>query len=295
VAALVAAGLGYMVLGRGGGASTPAFALDLSAGQTYTYRMNVAIDAHIYAGGRSVPVNETMGATMTWNVQSVDSQGNATVAVDLSDFTVSMNGQTVPVGSMPSDATHFTMRVAPDGSILQGGSLGVFGGGSASTAGGIPGSDQFTPVLPGHDVAVGATWSKTYSQMLPFGMGTIHAKTHSAYLRNEDVDGTSAAVIVSKTTIPLHMKIDLKKMLQQLGSSSAGNLPAGSNPVMSYKGHVKAQTTGWFDPNGRQMLKTSMTAQFDMHIAISGVPGGVPGGLDDMVMRGAMTMSMQKV
>jgi len=295
VAALVAAGLGYMFLGRGGGATTPAFALDLSAGQSYTYRMNVAIDAHVYAGGRSVPVNETMGATMKWDVQSVDAQGNATVAVDLSDFTVNMNGQSVPVGSMPKEATHFTMRVAPDGSILQGGSLGMFGGGNASTAGGVPGTDQFTPVLPGHDVTAGATWTKTYSQTLPYGMGTIHAKTRSTYLRNESVDGANAAVIVSKTTIPLHMKINLRQMLQQLGSSGGTSLPAGANPVMSYKGKVKAQTTGWFDPNARQMLKTSMTAQFGMHIAISGVPGGMPGGLNDMTMRGAMTMTMEKV
>ena len=294
VAVLVAAGLGYMFLGRGGGATTPAFALDLSAGQTYTYRMNVAIDAHVYAGGRSIPVNEAMGATMKWDVQSVDAQGNATVAVDLSDFTVNMNGQTVPTGSIPSDATHFTMRVAPDGSILQGGALGMFGGSNASTAGGVPGTDQFTPVLPGHDVAVGASWTKTYNQTLPYGMGTIHAKTHSTYLRTESVDGANAAVIVSKTTIPLHMKIDLRQMLQQLGSSSSGSLPAGANPVMTYKGKVKAQTTGWFDPNARQVLKTSMTAQFDMHIAISGVPGGMPGGLDHMVMKGAMTMTMQK-
>ena len=125
-------------------------------------------------------------------------------------------------------------------------------------------------------------------------MGTIHAKTHSTYLRTESVDGTSAAVIVSTTSVPLHMRINLRRMMQQLGSSSSSGLPAGSNPVMTYKGHVRGQTTGWFDPDARQLLKTTMTAQFDMHIGITGIPGGMPGGLNSMSMRGAMTVSLQK-
>ena len=105
VAALVVAGLGYMVLGRGGGASTPAFALDLAAGKSYTYDMTVAIDAHMYAGGRTLPVNETMRATMKWDVQSVDAAGNATVAVEMSNFSATVNGQSVPVGEIPAEAT----------------------------------------------------------------------------------------------------------------------------------------------------------------------------------------------
>jgi len=185
------------------------------------------------------------------------------------------------------------MQIAPDGTILSGGSLGMLGGGT-TTAGGLPGTDQLTPVLPGHDVAVGATWTKSYSQTLPYGMGTIHAKTHSVYLRNESVDGTSAAVVRSTTTVPLHMKINLRQMLQQLGSTAGSSFPSGSNPVMTYKGKVHGQTTGWYDTSAHELLRTSMTARFDMHIGITGVPGATSQGLNNFTIQGAMTLGLQK-
>ena len=293
VLALVVAGLGYMFLGRGGGASSPAFALDLSAGQTYTYQMTLAMNAQASVNGRTVPVQEQMGATMKWDVQSVDAQGIATVSVDLSNFAAKVNGRSVPTASISKKDTHFTMRIAKDGTILSGGGLGMLGGSNAATSN-LPGADQLTPLLPGHNVQPGATWTKSYRQTLPYGMGTVHAKTHSTYLRNEDVNGTSAAVIVTTMTMPLHLRINLRDMMRKLGSSTGG-LPAGANPVMTYGGKITGQTTGWFDPVARQMLKSSMTAQFAMRIGITGVPGSALGGMDHLGLSGTMTMTLQRV
>jgi hypothetical protein len=296
VVALVAAALAYMFFGRGGAAGQPAYALDFAAGQTYNYRMTMALNGQLAVSGHNVPLQETLGATMAWNVQSVDANGIASVDVQLSDLHLSVNGQDTPTGELPASSSHYTMRLAPDGSILSGGGgLGALSGGGASPAGGIPGTDQLTPLLPGHDVSPGDSWDKTFDSDLPYGMGHVHFVTHSTYVKNEDVDGVTTSVIASKISLPLHMKVDLAKMLKEMGSSTPG-LPAGSHPVVTYGGHVSGTTTGWFDPSTRELVKTSANVQFRMSMTFRGLPPGeaLPGG-SKMLFRGGIIVTLQKV
>ena len=228
VLALLVAALAYMFLGRGGGAGQPAYALDFAAGQTYNYKMTMALNGQLTLAGRNVPLEENMGATMTWNVQSVDANGVATVDVQLGDPQITVNGKSMPAGQLPESSSHYTMRVAKDGSILSGGGFGAMSGGSSSPTGEVPGTDQLTPLLPGHDVNPGDTWDKAFDSDLPYGMGHVHFVTHSTYVKNEDVNGVTTSVIASKMSMPLHMKVDLLKMMKSMGSSTAG-LPAGSH------------------------------------------------------------------
>ena len=294
VVALLVAALAYMFIGRGGGASQPAYALDFAAGQTYNYKMTMAINGQMTLSGHTVPLQETMGATMTWNVQSVDASGVATIDVQLADPHITMNGKTLPVGELPESASHYTMRVAKDGSILSGGGFGAISGGASSAAGEVPGTDQLTPLLPGHDVSPGDTWEKTYNSELPYGMGHVHFVTHSTYVKNEDVNGVTTSVIASKMTMPLRMRVDLVKMMNQMGESTTG-LPAGSHPVIVYGGRVSGTTTGWFDPTSRQMLKTSVEAQFRMRMVFHGLPPGTLPGGSTMLFRGGMIVNLQQV
>ena len=186
------------------------------------------------------------------------------------------------------------MRIAQDGSIVSGGGFGAIAGGSPprppATCRGPTSSGR---CFPATTCIPGDTWSKTYDSDLPYGMGHVHYKTHSTYVRNEDVDGVSAAVIQTKMSVPLNMKMDLQQLLQQSGAASG--LPAGSHPVVTYRGHVGGTTTGWFDPNSRQLLKTSAEASFDFTMVFHGMPGGsVPNGTA-MSMHGAMLVNLQKV
>jgi len=243
--------------------------------------------------GHTVPMDEQMAATMTWRVQAVDPSGIATVDVQLSDLQATVNGQSLPSGQIPDSALHSTMQIAKDGSIVSGSGFGAITGGSSAATGNVPGTDQLGPLLPGHDVHPGDTWANTYDSYLPYGMGHVHYKTHSTYVRNEDVGGVSAAVIQTKMSVPLNMKMDLEQVMQQSGAASG--LPAGAHPVVTYRGHVGGTTTGWFDPNSRLMLKTSADASFDFTMVFHGMPGGsVPNGTA-MSMRGAMLINLQKV
>jgi hypothetical protein len=185
------------------------------------------------------------------------------------------------------------MQIAQDGSIVSGSGFGAVAGGGSPATSNVPGTDQLGPLLPGHDVQPGDTWSKTYDSDMPYGMGHVHYKTHSTYVRNEDVNGVSAAVIETKTSVPLHMKVDMQQLMQQLGSESG--IPAGSHPVVTYRGHVSGTTTGWFDPNSRQMLKTSADMNFSFTMVFHGMPGGsVPNGTA-MSFHGGMLLNLQKV
>ena len=108
----------------------------------------MALNGQLAVSGHNVPLQETLGATMAWNVQSVDANGIATVDVQLSDLHLNVNGQDTPTGELPASSSHYTMRLAPDGSILSGGGgLGALSGGGASPAGGIPGTG---PAHAGH-------------------------------------------------------------------------------------------------------------------------------------------------
>jgi hypothetical protein len=292
VVVLTAAAVGFFFT-RGGGSVQPAYALDFAAGQTYTYKANIAMNAKVSALGHTVPVDEQMTAAMTWNVQSVDASGTATVEVQLSDLQATVNGQSLPPGHIPDSALHSTMRIAKDGSIVSGSGFGSIAGGSSAATGNVPGTDQLGPLLPGHDVHPGDTWAKTYDSDLPYGMGHVHYKTHSVYVRNEDVNDVSAAVIQTKVSVPLNMKMNLEQVLQQSGTAS--DLPAGAHPVVTYRGHVGGTSTGWFDANSRQLLKTSVDMTFDFTMVFHGMSGGsVPNGTA-MSMHGAMLINLQKV
>jgi hypothetical protein len=292
VLVLAIGAIGYQFFVRGGGGAQPAFALDMAAGQTYTYQMTMGLDGNLRLAGRTVPFKERFGATMVWNVQSVDASGVATVDVQISDPRATLNGQTISGNQFPAGSMHSTMRIAKDGSILSGGGIGGLGGGASSAAASdVPGTDQLTPLLPGHDVQVGATWDKTFDADIPYGMGHVHYVTHSTYVRNEDVNGVSAAVIQSKLSLPVHMKLDLQKMLQAVGTGQSG-FPAGSHPVIFYRGKVTGSTTGWFDPKARQLLKTSLQAQFSLRMRFTGLPpGSLPGG-NEMGFTGAMAINL---
>jgi hypothetical protein len=290
VVALAAAAVGFYFT-RGGGGAQPAYALDLAAGQTYTYKTTIAMNAKMSFLGHTVPVDSQLTATMTWRVQAVDPSGIADVDVQLSDVHETVNGQSVPAGQIPASELHSTMRIAKDGSIVSGSGFGSIGGVSGAGSN-VPGTDQLAPLLPGHDVHPGNTWSKTYDSNLPYGMGHVHYKTHSTYVRNEDVSGVSAAVIETKMSVPLNMKMDLAQVLQQSGE--AGQLPAGAHPVVTYRGRVGGTSTGWFDPNSRQLLKTSAEVNMDFTMVFHGMPGGsVPNGTT-MTLRGGMLVDMQK-
>lgn len=289
VLALVAASLAYLFLRPGSSGSAVAMSMGFAEGQRHTYKLNLAINGSIVASGQTVPIAEHVTETMTWKVKKVGSNGVATVDASVRHVTVSVNGKTVKVPAM----SHLTFQVGQDGQMISGDAMALTSG-SSSSGTSVPGLDQFTPLLPDHSVKPGDSWSKTFDQPNPFGTGSIHYTTQTSYVDNEPMQGVNAAVLHSSSTIPLDMTIDLRKMLDAVGSSGASHLN-GSNPKFTYKGTVTLDQTSWFDASQNRLLATQANGRFDLDLSVSGLPAGqsFPGG--DIKFTGDATVGLTSV
>jgi hypothetical protein len=225
-----------------------------------------------------------------WRVESTDSEGTATVAVTVETRAAQFNGQPAP--SIPTQTSR--IRVAKDGRILSA-DFGVASFGSNSDLGAlVPGADQFMPLLPDHPVKVGDSWKKDFDQDLPFGMGRLRYSVDSSLLRYGDIDGKRMAVIFSTLSLPLDMRIDLRKLLDASGAG-AGSFPGGGNPKMKFGGSMTMQQTAWFDPARGELARSSANANFDMTIEFEDFPSQAnpPGGA--MSFKGTMELHVQRV
>jgi hypothetical protein len=289
---VLVAGVGaYLFLNRGSSSGGTAFALSLSQERTYGYDVHLGMEGTISVQGQQLPFNMQMDQTLSWRVESVDSEGTATVAVTAKTDSVVFNGQPAPV--VPTQNTQ--IRVAKDGRILSAGFQITDLASNSDLGSLVPGSDQFMPLLPDHPVDVGDTWTKSFDQDLPFGMGRLRYDVESTLLRYEMVDRNRYAVLFSKLSLPLDMSIDLKKVLAASGNTAGQILPVGSNPRMKFGGTMNMQQTAWFDQAHGELDRTSANATFDMTIAFEDFPqqAGAPTGA--MTFSGTMNLQVQRL
>jgi hypothetical protein len=248
-----------------------AFVMSLEKGQSLHFSMVLAVDGTLTVAGATFQEQETLRQTMGWKVLAVTSKGVATVAIDLSKGSLTANGKTISQHDQ-----NLQIRVASDGRILTGADFGTTSG--AGGGPGIPGTDQFMPLLPDQPVAPGDAWTKEFDQAFPFGSGTLHYATHNKLLRYETMGGARVAVIRSTARVPIDITLDVRKLFAALGTPSG--LPKGSHPTLSYKGHTDTSVTAWFDPAGKTLQKSDATSTFVMTMRFKGFPKSEapPGG-----------------
>jgi hypothetical protein len=263
VVALIAGSLAF-VLTR---SNDVALALSMSKGNTFQYRETISIDGKLTAAGVTQPLKETVTSDATWRVVAVDAKGIATVEVTASNGEVTLNGQTLPV----TRPVTFQVRMSPDGRIVSGGDLAASNAASAGPT--IPGGSQFTPVLPDHEVGPGDTWTKSFDSAVPFLDGTLHYSTTNRFLRYETVGGRKAAVLRSTMTVPMSLRLDLRKVFEAAGTSpEEAGLPAGSNPAIRYEGRAVVTGTYWLDPDHGQLIKARISERPDLTLTFEGIP-----------------------
>jgi hypothetical protein len=289
LAVALVAGAGIFLVTQGGGsAEARPLALRFVAGDSRTYDIHMTM-----AGSMSgdlvgeLPVDMEMSEVVTWEVTSVDDEGLATVEVKVSEVSGSVSGMEIPAEAAQMPPTE--MVIAPDGRIVSLGGISLGGLGDMPAAG-FPGMGQLTPILPdeGTVVAPGDTWTKEFTQDIPFGDGAITVATTSRYDRNEDVNGREAAVIVSEMTIPIDFSFDLDD-LAELGAGFGATGPAGldalSGASMSYEGGVTVTQTSFVDLEAKELLRSESAGDLDLAMSFAGVPG-MEG---DMTIAGAFT------
>jgi hypothetical protein len=284
VVALVAAAGAYFVLNRKSSAGGEALALSLVRDGSYSYDVHMEMGGTISAQGQQIPFNMQVDQTIGWRVESLETDGTATITVSTKTGSARINGQLGP--PLPSQTS--TIRVAKDGRILSGG-LEFRGFENSDFGSMVPGSNQFLPLLPDHPVKPGDTWTKRFDQDLPFGMGRLRYSVDSSLLRYETIDGKRNAVLLSTLRLPLDMSIDLRKFLGSSGDAGKV-IPAGTNPKMKFGGSLTMVQTAWFDQVHGELTRSSGDARFDMNIEFKDFPAQAnPGG----PMHFTGTMSLQ--
>jgi hypothetical protein len=168
---------------RSGETSEGAVALSysLEPGSTRSYRMTMSMDGTVDAMAQQIPLDVTVGATVTQEVISVDDQGVATVEMRVEDLQI----DSALLGA-PSDLPQpepVRMKIHPDGRIeTEGGTLI----GSVSPGGLVPGGDQLGAILPEGEVEPGDTWTKEVEVPLPFEDGETLSYTTQGRERGAD-------------------------------------------------------------------------------------------------------------
>jgi hypothetical protein len=278
VAVVVLAGVAVFALTRSDRAEAQPLALAFEQGESQSYEIDQTIDAEIASdvfGSESISMD--VSQVVSWEVTSVDDEGNATIEVTVSEVSGSLNGQPIPGDAASVPAVE--IEIAPDGRVLSAGGLAL--GGAGQTQGfGFPGMGQVTPILPdeGEEVSVGDTWEKEFSQEFPFGEGTIEFSATSTYERDEEVNGRTAAVIVTDLTVPLDFTLSFSDLLETLGpeltgATGAGQLDALADASIDYGGQGAFTQTSFVDLEAKELLRTQSEGTFDIAMTFSGVPG----------------------
>jgi hypothetical protein len=281
---LVAAAGTYFVLNRGGSGGS-AFALSLNQGESYTYMLSMTFNGSASAAGQEVPFSLIGSETFTWKVDSVDANGVATITMSFQGVSSTINGQRAPQ-AIPDP---IQIQVAKDGRILTAGNLAFAGGTDAGPA--FLGADQITPLLPDHPVKPGDTWTKSFDQEFPFGGGKLHYESRNEYLRDENVDGVTTAVIATRMDIPLDLTVNMDKVLAVAGESDP-SIPKGAKMIFS--GSMNFTQTSWFDRAHGSLVKGSIAGTMDMSFEFKGLPQspGFPNG--KLGFKGDMTIQIQQ-
>lgn len=260
-------------VGDEGSASAQPLTLAFTPGQSETYTTHMTMDGQMDAGellGGSQPVVMDVTQRVTWVVDSVDGDGVATVSVTVDEMSGTVNGIAIPDES--ASAEPIQMQIAADGRILTAGGMSFAGAGQTGGAS-FPGLGQMTPLLPDGPVEPGDSWTKDFSQEVPFGEGTIEFTSTSTLERYEDVDGVNAAVITTDFTVPMDFTIDFGELLGAM--SGTEGMPTGAtgfgDAQITYGGNGSFSQTAWVDPEAKEMLKMTSSGSFDMTMAFSGL------------------------
>jgi hypothetical protein len=253
-----------------------AFTTGFKAGETIRYRVHTTVSGSLLIGAQQIPLNSDQTLTQVLKVQSVDQSGAATVEVTIQDVVGDAVGGTTTITPAP-----VILQIGPDGRI-QSGAAAQIGGRIPS----IPGSDQLTPVLPGHPVKPGDSWDKAYSRPNPYGSGEISFTTHNRYVKDEAVGGRDAAVI-DTTQGPIDFTIDFSRLPVAAGATK----PTG---VIHYSGSIDSSHRYWISLADQQVLKSTGTGTYRLSYAVQ-VPIGQAGGPQQIDLNGQNKTDLTRI
>jgi hypothetical protein len=242
--------------------------LAFKSGDSYSYKLHVALDYKVAAQGMTVPFKLDLTSRDTLKVNSVDADGTADVTLNLTDITIksTLNGTD---DSHVAKSETVELKISSDGHILNVNGNDITGGSLPDFTG--TGSGLISALLPSGDVKVGDTWSRTYDTKPPKGTGSIHIKTDSKYLRDENAGGVDAAVVESKITSAVDITLDSSSLRLPAPSRAGASSPSASHSI-ALKGTLTSTVTSWIDTAGHRIVKTHSTGSTKATLDLGSAP-----------------------
>jgi len=225
--------------------------LAYKAGDTYKYKFHATTKQTANMTGMSVPIQLDTSANETVTVKSVDSSGTADLTITLSDLTLKSvtGGITNTTTGIPSNSVD--VKIKADGTVVSIDGSSMTAGSPLAAFSGLGGGFFIAAVLPDHAVKVGDSWSKTYDQSDPNGLGTVHITSTSKYLRDETVNNVTTAVVETKSD----GKLDFSGEGANTNSAVRG---------FSMHGTFTTDVTTWIDTSGHRIVKSHANGHDDV-------------------------------
>jgi len=262
-------------------------ALSLTNGQSIRYQFVMRIAATGKVGGASILNSDQLSGMMTWHVDSIDAQGAASITAKAPQVVEAMNGK-----KFPASAQSFHVKIGSDGRVPAQVGFGTTSG-KDNSGPGMPGSDQITPLLPGHPVTVGDSWTTSFDQTNPMGTGVIHYQATSKLLRFAQVGDVKTAVVYTTADLPIDVSLSTRKSLKWTGQPTS-NVRTGTDPTYWLKGHMAFSQTAWIDTATNTLYRSSTAGQFVFVLRLTHIDprDQPPGGKIDVT--GSVGIDLQR-
>lgn len=261
---------GVAVLTAGPSGPPVRLRLALEQDDVFRYRLGMSMDGRVSAGMANEPIRISTTSLSRWRVTGVDPRGVATIEVHTRVESATANGRPIPPAQVGAEESA-TMRVAPDGRVLEAGA-GI--GSQPGSPAPVPGLNQLFPTFPANAVAPGDRWRAAYTQRFVEDGPGVQVVTRSEFERYEEIQGVEAAVIRSAVRVPLDVTVPFED-LQEAGGGGTVD-PALEGASMRFDGSADMVARTWFDPTRGVQMRSEIGGRVGLSLALVDLPPDQP-------------------
>ena len=265
--------------------------LNVQEGLAVSYRMEMEMEGRVSAGLFGQPVELTVVMELDWRVQEVSEDGSASIEVETRLIEASSPQGDMPRSELQEIEGTSTMRLAADGSVLEG-TLGATG--SLTSSAPIPGLEGgFGPTFPPDPVAPGDRWDLSTEVPLLPGGPSLEVVGEASLDTYEEVGGIRSAVIDSEATVPFDFELDLAELAAELGEEIPGDQAQGT---IAYEGEMTMSSRQWIDPETGLQVRMEGGGEGDIGFSLGGFPqnGDVP-AVPRTTVEFELTMTLERL
>ena len=275
VLALAAIGVvAFIAFGTSAGAAN--LRLVFTRGETHRYALDISMD---FRGG-TLKAGQTfiggLSGVMRQRTSAVDPDGVATIEYGFENLKLTEGGRT---RTIPTPVEVTTMRIAPDGEVLDVDGPGLSALGNINPAASLVRPEIFGPQLPGNEVSAGDSWG--IDERFANDLGDDFHVTGTGTLVEKSTIGNEESAVI-RTVVNSPLNFDFSKI-----GGTAG-IPAGVS--MAFDGFLSMDITNSMGMTSGRLHSALGELKMTGTFTFSGVPQiGTLSGVMNMSVQITMT------